>query len=1129
MYTTDGFRSGHTNYLRKQTSGCNWAKSTPEFTTGDADLDKNRILCVTRGKYSFFSRDFRLVVSDDYFKENDGTVQEFEPELEPGRIITGVAEMAPVKGYMVAAAKAEGTDEMALYVTDDTKKWHRAVFPHDHRLDEQAYTILESTNYSIQIDVMTTRSFNPMGVMFSSNSNGTYFTRLVEHTNRNTEGFVDFEKMSGVQGIVLVNVVDNWKEVEEKYLKTTKKILTKISFDDGRNWQALTVKDDGRNLHLHSVTDLHNTGKVFSSPAPGLVMGVGNPGEELASYLDGNTYVSDDAGVTWIEALKGPHKYEFGDSGSILLAAAEGKTDKLQYSLNHGKDWKEYKLEESLYCLVLTTTMDSTSQKFMMIATTDEEKRKDFRMVSIDFDGLHERQCKEDDMEKWYARVDDKGEPTCLMGHKQYYTRRKADADCFVKQEFKDPQPQFETCECTIDDFECDFNFIRSADGKECVKAGAFVLPEGACKAFGPDDTFKGSSGYRMIPGNDCKRKSGPQKDDPVDRKCSEVMGPPADGAVKHKGTEWIQKEDHFAQRVYLERSDNYKGDDETIIIRIKHEVHISKDSGKTWSQILKGERIELIIPHPHFYDVVYFLADNAVVHYSMDRGDNIRKFKAPTLPDNGYPVMTFHEKNKDWIIWIGVKDCGGVKGDCHGVASITTDRGDNWKTLERYVRRCEFIRQNPPQQRSEKLIYCDKRKHESDATEDNPWQLISSPDFFEEDETTVVHFEDILDFATMSEFIVVAAKNEAQELRVDASVDGEIFAQALFPSNMNFRAEKRAAYTVLDSSSHSVFLHVTMETAAGAEYGTVVKSNSNGTSYVLSLNNVNRDGKGYVDFEKMYGLEGVAMANTVANAESVVKDKKKNIQTVITHNDGAEWRFIRPPTANFEGKKYDCSGDDSSKCGLHLHGYTERTDKSRTYANGMAVGLVFATGNVGEYLKARSEADTFLSTDAGVNWKPVKQGSYMWTYADQGAILVIAEDMKASNKIYYSRDEGDTWIEYQFSDNELTILDVSTVPSTNSRNIVVWGYGEYGIESVNIDFTGLTDKQCDFDDNKPENEDYYLWSPKHPTQENDCLFGHISQYHRKKPSADCYNGRIPDKLHNIASNCTCTRQDFEW
>ena len=46
-------------------------------------------------------------------------------------------------------------------------------------------------------------------------------------------------------------------------------------------------------------------------------------------------------------------------------------------------------------------------------------------------------------------------------------------------------------------------------------------------------------------------------------------------------------------------------------------------------------------------------------------------------------------------------------------------------------------------------------------------------------------------------------------------------------------------------------------------------KSNSNGTYFVLTLDNVNRNTVGYVDFDKIDGLEGTIIANVVANAQA--------------------------------------------------------------------------------------------------------------------------------------------------------------------------------------------------------------------------------------------------------------------
>ncbi|KAI9681132.1 MAG: vacuolar protein sorting/targeting protein PEP1 [Caeruleum heppii] len=1121
LYTTDGFETDP-KLLRTGTRGCSFARATDIFTTGDRRLDEDRIICISRGRYSPWPKDNRLVVSDSYFED------EFEPELEIGRTVKGLLSAASVKKFIVVAAKSEGTDEMALYVSDDSKQWHRAEFP-DHKVEEGAYTVLESTNYSIQVDVMNTRPSNPMGVLFTSNSNGTYFTKNIEHTNRNRGGLVDFEKVQGIQGIVLVNTVENWKEVE-KGNSVKKKIQSTISFDDGRTFQPLKVGK--KDLHLHSVTNLHNSGRVFSSPAPGIVMGVGSTGDHLKPYTECDLFVSDDAGVTWNKAADGPHKYEFGDQGSVLMAVADdGPTDTLIYSINHGKDWKKADLGKKVRARLLTTAPDSTSLKFVLEASDPEEKGKHY-IFTIDFDELHERKCKSDDFEKWYARVDKDGKPDCLMGRKEFYTRRKADADCFIESDFEDPAPEFEICECADEDFECDFNFVK--DGDKCVLAsGATMLvPDGKCEES--DDTFMGSSGYRLIPGNECKRAGGKQKDDLVEQDCGKSFKAPASGKISH--TAQTFKTNKIHEWHYLERADSVQGDDETIVMRTDDKIWITKDHGKEWKEILSDKEIANIYPHHYNNDVVFFTtADTKTVYYSVNRGDRIDSFEAPQPPTTErVPALGFHPAKKDWLIWTGAKNCERSGGDCHSVAYYSTDRGDHWETLLRYVRKCQFIAEEgrgrvgsiKEKQKVERLIYCEQHEGEDKS---NNLQLVASNSFFDESK---VHFTDIVSFATMAEFIVVAAKDkEKATLTAAASVDGWNFATALFPPD--FHVPHQHAYTVLDSSTHAVSLHVTISDDERAEYGAILKSNSNGTSYVMSVNAVNRNRPGYVDFEKVKGLEGVATVNIVANTDRIAEDGMKKLKTMITHNDGAEWGLLPPPAKDADGNSFECSGD-IEKCSLHLHAYTERRDARDTYSSPSAVGMMIGVGNVGEHLTAQKEGDTFFSRDGGMTWENIRKGRYLWEYGDSGSIIVIVAERTPTDVVLYSLDEGRTWQDYRFSEEKLHIEELSTIPSDKSRNFLLWGRDpdarEREVTTINLDFTGLTDTICQLDEEHPEDGDYYLWQPKHPENEDECIFGHVAQYHRKRPwpEAQCYTGRQVEGLHGIERNCSCTRHDFE-
>jgi hypothetical protein len=193
---------------------------------------------------------------------------------------------------------------------------------------------------------------------------------------------------------------------------------------------------------------------------------------------------------------------------------------------------------------------------------------------------------------------------------------------------------------------------------------------------------------------------------------------------------------------------------------------------------------------------------------------------------------------------------------------------------------------------------------------------------------------------------------------------------------------------------------------------------------------------------------------------------------------------------------------------------------------------LLFGVGNVGSELSKIDDADTFMTTDGGISWKNVKKGPWTWSYGDQGSIIVLAPrgagDQAAKTKtVSYSLDEGKTWSDYSFSDEEVTILDVTTLKSGTSRNFLLWCRSGSGkIFTVNLDFTGLTDKACQF--NEQGDSDYYLWSPKHPLQDDDCLFGHVAKYLRKKTDTKCYNDQNLQRLHEF-SNCQCSRRDYEW
>jgi hypothetical protein len=385
---------------------------------------------------------------------------------------------------------------------------------------------------------------------------------------RNYDGQCDFKKVQGVEGVYLANVYDKdqLKRVknslehsdsqlpQEKFTfkKTqpnpyqrgnTNAMLvdfkkTMISFNKGATWNYLIapIKDsndkkivcndiDSCSLHLHSISNTRFGPFYSTENSLGIVIGTGNIGSHLANREDEiNTYLSRDAGLSWFEIRKGSHIYEIGDHGSIIVIVRnQDPSDVVFYSLNEGLTWATLQIsDDPVQITNIVTEPSNKAEKFIIygrfIGKSSKSSSKGV-VIAIDFMNVHQRWCERQDKpgtegsdyELWTPNLT----PSCVMGQKITYVRRKRDATCFNNEGWE-TWHYSEICQCTEDDWECDVGFSRKDNGPCTSENGTDTKipppPPETCNGY-----YDWSQGYRKIAGDTCK---GGVNHDPIKIPC---------------------------------------------------------------------------------------------------------------------------------------------------------------------------------------------------------------------------------------------------------------------------------------------------------------------------------------------------------------------------------------------------------------------------------------------------------------------------------------------------------------------------------------------------------------------------------------------------------------------------------
>ncbi len=320
-------------------------------------------------------------------------------------------------------------------------------------------------------------------------------------------GFCDFVPIYSLTGVILTNRYDKsfieaslnlpksrWRNYNE--VRTFEDLddfkETYISFNFGEKFTRIPAPEYSvSGLRINCDTDcylnihLQSSIKGWSMPkstdkAPGLIIASGSVSKYLVEKMhDEELYVgvflSRDGGLNWKMINRGKFIFEILDKGSIIIIGPKGQsTSYIKYSLDSGDTWNDLLISESPVLLYAITVKEENHLKKFLISTRSPKNYKAKSMViTVDISNLHERDCEhikddqvESDYEEWAPHTAD--EDGCVDGRRITIVRKKPDRKCFNPENFTLIFTK-SRCECSDDDYHCDFGYVRSENGY-CVK-----------------------------------------------------------------------------------------------------------------------------------------------------------------------------------------------------------------------------------------------------------------------------------------------------------------------------------------------------------------------------------------------------------------------------------------------------------------------------------------------------------------------------------------------------------------------------------------------------------------------------------------------------------------------------------
>ncbi|XP_072340517.1 sortilin-like [Scyliorhinus torazame] len=325
--------------------------------------------------------------------------------------------------------------------------------------------------------------------------------------------------------------------------------------------------------------------------------------------------------------------------------------------------------------------------------------------------------------------------------------------------------------------------------------------------------------------------------------------------------------------------------------------------------------------------------------------------------------------------------------------------------------------------------------------------------------------------------------------------------------------------YSILAADEEMIFIHV--DEPGNTGFGTIYTSDDRGILFSKSLErHLFSDTSGTTDFTNVTSLRGVYITN--------VLDKDSNIRSVITFDNGGEWKPLKKP----DNSHCDTTAKNSQMCNLHIHAAYSISQTLDVPVPPLsapnAVGLILAHGSIGDAISTMIP-DVYVSDDGGYTWSKALTGPHYYTILDSGGLIVAVKSSpdKPIYNVKYSTDEGQCWKNYNFTNETFIFAGLVSEPGTKSMNVSLWGYRQDSLYSttwmsITIDFEELLTRDC-------QEKDYVRWLA-HSTDAGEktdgCILGYKETFQRLAKASVCRNGRdyVVSKDQSL---CPCTMGDY--